>query len=60
MAVPSARNSGLERMSNVTPGRAEARMALMRSAARTGIVDFSMTSVWPVACSAMKRAQDST
>ena len=60
MAVPSARNSGLERTAKVPPAWVVERICWIRSAARTGIVDFSTTIVWPRACSAMRRAQAST
>ena len=60
MAVPSARNSGLERTAKVPPVWVVDRICWIRSAARTGIVDFSTTMVWPRACSAMRRAQAST
>lgn len=44
MAVPSARNSGLERISKRSPGRELAsRMVLMEDAVREGTVDFSTT-----------------
>jgi len=44
MAVPSAKNSGLERMSKRTPGLEFAsRIVRMDSAVRQGTVDFSTT-----------------
>ena len=44
MAVPSARNSGLERISNLQLGlELASRMVRMDSAVRHGTVDFSTT-----------------
>lgn len=61
MAVPSARNSGLERMSNLSPGRELAsRMVRMELAVRQGTVDFSTTILEEVATAAMRRVQSST
>jgi len=61
MAVPSARNSGLERMSKRRPGRELAsRMVRIDWAVRQGTVDFSTTILDEVATEAMRRVQLST
>jgi hypothetical protein len=61
MAVPSARNSGFERMSNRRPGRELAsRMVRIDCAVRHGTVDFSTTILDEVATEAMRRVHSST
>jgi hypothetical protein len=61
MAVPSARNSGFERMSKRRPGRELAsRMVRIDCAVRHGTVDFSTTILDEVATEAMRRVQSST
>ena len=60
-AVPSARNSGLDRIWKVMPGRELAsRMMRMLSAVLHGTVDFSTTILGDVAISAIRRVADST
>ena len=59
MAVPSARNSGLESTEKVLPAGATARIACTVSAVRTGRVLFSTTIVCPWAASATWRVQTS-
>ena len=56
MAVPSARNSGLETTSNSTPPLLLLRMASMASAVRTGRVLFSTTIFGRVQQRAIRRA----
>lgn len=61
MAVPSARNSGLERMSKRTPGRELlSRIVRIDAAVRHGTVDFSTMILLLVATAAMRRVEDST
>ena len=61
MAVPSAKNSGLERMSKRVPGLEFAsKMVRIDSAVRHGTVDFSTTILDEVATAAMRRVADST
>lgn len=61
MAVPSARNSGLERISNRRPGcELASRMMRMLSAVRHGTVDFSTTILEEVATAAILRVHSST
>ena len=61
IAVPSARNSGFERMSKRRPGRELAsRMVRIDWAVRQGTVDFSTTIFEDVATDAMWRVQLST
>jgi hypothetical protein len=61
IAVPSARNSGLERMSKRHPGLEFAsRMVRIDSAVRHGTVDFSTTIFEEVAMCAMRRVARST
>lgn len=60
MAVPSAKNSGLERMSKRSPGRELAsRMIRIDWAVRHGTVDFSTTILEEVATDAIRRVQSS-
>ncbi len=61
MAVPSARNSGLESTEKVLPSAAWAalRMVCTVSAVRTGRVLFSTTMVCPWAAAATWRAEAS-
>ena len=61
MAVPSARNSGLERMSNWTLESLQLRLRTfsMASAVRTGTVDFSTMILLSLDSAAMVRAADS-
>ena len=59
MAVPSARNSGLERMSKRQPALEFAsRMVRIDSAVLQGTVDFSTTILDEVATAAMRRVAD--
>ena len=61
IAVPSARNSGLERMSKRQLGlELASRMVRIDSAVRQGTVDFSTTILDDVATSAMRRVASST
>eukprot|EP01139_Manchomonas_bermudensis_P014343 Amastigsp_a508395_1463.p3 type:complete len:185 gc:universal Amastigsp_a508395_1463:593-1147(+) len=60
MAVPSARNSGLERIWKLSPFLLTLVIFLMLSAARTGTVDFSTMIVSCVATSAILRVTAST
>ena len=64
IAVPSARNSGLERISNVEflfPDSLEdSRISFITSPVLTGSVLFSTTIVWSVAYSEICLADDST
>ena len=61
MAVPSAKNSGLERMSKRQPGLEFAsRMVRIDSAVRHGTVDFSTTILDVSAMSAILRVASST
>ena len=61
MAVPSARNSGLERMSKRVPGfELASRIVRIDSAVLQGTVDFSTTILFEVATAAMRRVADST
>lgn len=61
MAVPSARNSGLERISNLQLGfELASRMVRMDSAVRHGTVDFSTTILEERAMVAMRRVASST
>jgi hypothetical protein len=61
MAVPSAKNSGLDKMSNRTlPLEFASRIARIDSAVRQGTVDFSITILELVANSAMRRVAVST
>ena len=61
IAVPSAKNSGLERISNLHPGRELAsRMVRIDCAVRHGTVDFSTTILEDVATVAIRRVHDST
>mmetsp|Transcript_23008 Transcript_23008/g.57773 ORF Transcript_23008/g.57773 Transcript_23008/m.57773 type:complete len:231 (+) Transcript_23008:756-1448(+) len=57
-AVPSARNSGLDRMSKVTPGWTQLRLSTfsMACAVFTGTVDFSTTILLLVDTAAIMRA----
>jgi hypothetical protein len=64
MAVPSARNSGLESTEKVLlpagdSASAALRMVVITSAVRTGRVLFSTTIVWPWAQAATWRAEAS-
>lgn len=60
MAVPSAKNSGFERISNLTPGLQFAiKISRMFSAVRTGTVDFSTIILSEIATSAILRMADS-
>mmetsp|Transcript_2955 Transcript_2955/g.10453 ORF Transcript_2955/g.10453 Transcript_2955/m.10453 type:complete len:237 (-) Transcript_2955:196-906(-) len=61
IAVPSARNSGLERMANFTLGSLQLRVSTfsMASAVFTGTVDFSTTILLDVDTAAMARAAPS-
>ena len=56
MAEPSAKNSGLDRISNFTPLPVFSKMFLIAWAVRTGRVDFSTTILSLVATLAMVRA----
>ena len=58
--MPSARNSGFDKTSNVLPVSAVSKTSRTRSAERTGKVDFSTTSVWSRADFAIWRVQAST
>jgi len=61
MAVPSARNSGLDRMSKRQLGlELASRMVRMDSAVRHGTVDFSTTILDEVATEAIRRVARST
>lgn len=61
MAVPSARNSGLERISKRACGLEFAsRMVRIDSAVRHGTVDFSTTILLEVATWAIRRVASST
>lgn len=61
MAVPSARNSGLDKMSNRQFGRELAsRIVRIDSAVRHGTVDFSTTILLELATAAMRRVASST
>src|SRR5882762_3412558 len=61
IAVPSARNSGLDRMSNWQLGLEFAsRMVRMDSAVRHGTVDFSTTILDESETNAMRRVASST
>lgn len=61
MAVPSAKNSGLERMSKWQPGfELASKMVRIDSAVRHGTVDFSTTILEEVATVAMRRVANST
>ena len=61
MAVPSARNSGLERMSKRQLGlELASRMVRIDSAVRHGTVDFSTTIFEEEATAAMRRVASST
>ena len=61
MAVPSARNSGFERISKRVPGRELAsRIVRIDSAVRQGTVDFSTTILLEVATAAIRLVADST
>jgi hypothetical protein len=61
MAVPSARNSGLERISKWQPGLEFAsRIVRIDSAVRHGTVDFSTTILEDVATAAIWRVANST
>mmetsp|Transcript_23465 Transcript_23465/g.64691 ORF Transcript_23465/g.64691 Transcript_23465/m.64691 type:complete len:230 (+) Transcript_23465:1092-1781(+) len=61
MAVPSARNSGLDRISKLTDGSEQLRLRTlpMASAVFTGTVDFSTTILLEVDTEAMRRAAPS-
>ena len=61
IAVPSARNSGLDRMSKRTPGWLLLRVSTfsMASAVRTGTVDFSTTILEVFETAAIMRAAPS-
>ena len=58
-AVPSARNSGLDRISNLMPRSLAFSTRLILWAVRTGRVDFSMTILGPSATLEMLRAASS-
>lgn len=60
IAVPSAKNSGLDKTWYCTPLPTFSKMFLMASAVRTGSVDFSTTILSVVATAAICRAQLST
>lgn len=61
IAVPSARNSGLERISNLQLAlELASRMVRMDSAVRHGTVDFSTTILEERATEAMRRVASST
>jgi hypothetical protein len=61
MAVPSAKNSGFERISNRVLGfELASRMVRMDSAVRHGTVDFSTTILDEVAVAAIRRVANST
>jgi hypothetical protein len=66
VAVPSARNSGLESTEKLRPGwlsvtrSEEVRMSSIAAAVRTGRVLFYTTIVWPRAALATERALAST
>ena len=60
MAVPSAKNSGLERISKLTPLPVFCKILLIALAVRTGSVDFSTTILSSFATFAILRAQSST
>jgi hypothetical protein len=61
IAVPSARNSGLERISNLQLGfEFASRMVRMDSAVRHGTVDFSTTILEELATEAIRRVASST
>lgn len=61
MAVPSAKNSGLDRISKATPSALQLRLSTlaMASAVLTGTVDFSTTILLDVATLAIRRAAPS-
>lgn len=60
-AVPSARNSGFERMSKRRPGfELASRIVRIDWAVRQGTVDFSTTIFELVATDAMRRVESST
>ena len=58
MAVPSARNSGLDRMLNCTAASLQLRLSTfsIASAVRTGTVDFSTMILSVLETAAMVRA----
>ena len=61
MAVPSARNSGFERIWNWQSGfELASRIVRIDSAVRHGTVDFSTTILDEVATAAMRRVASST
>ena len=61
MAVPSAKNSGFDKMSNRAFGlELASRIVLMDSAVRHGTVDFSTTILDEVATAAIRRVASST
>ena len=60
MAVPSAKNSGLERISKCTPLDFSNKISLIFSAVRTGKVDFSTTILSVLDTLAIFFAQAST
>lgn len=61
IAVPSAKNSGFDRMSNRSPGlELASRIVRIDCAVRHGTVDFSTTILDEVATVAILRVQDST
>ena len=60
MAVPSAKNSGLERISKFTPFPSESNISFIFSAVRTGKVDFSTIILSVIDTLAIVLAQDST
>ena len=59
MAVPSARNSGLESTWKLVVVQLAAMTLAMASAVFTGTVDFSTMILLPSETSAMRRAADS-
>jgi hypothetical protein len=61
MAVPSAKNSGFDKISNRAFGlELASRIVLMDSAVRHGTVDFSTTILDEVATAAIRRVASST
>ncbi|VTQ07453.1 Uncharacterised protein [Sphingobacterium daejeonense] len=59
IAVPSAKNSGLDNTLNCTPFPVWSRMLFIVAAVRTGMVDFSTMILDDVATSAICLAQSS-
>lgn len=61
IAVPSAKNSGLDKISNRVFGlELASRIVLIDSAVRHGTVDFSTTILDEVATAAIRRVASST